>query len=220
MTTRILIADDHDIIRAGIRSVLEAHPQYAVVAEAGSGAQAVELARLHRPDLIIMDVSMPGMDGIEATGAILRESPETRVLALSMHESRDYLARMLKAGAAGYMLKIFAAKEILNAINTVMDCRTYLSPSMIGGVVRDIITDGDGHARMAAIPSLSPRQFEVLKLIVSGKSLKEIAFQLDLSVKTLEKHRQQVMAKLGAGSSAELVMIAIRMGLVDPWNLA
>ena len=219
MATRILIADDHDIIRAGIRSVLEAHPQFAVVAEAGSGAQAVELARLHHPDLIIMDVSMPGMDGIEAAGAILREAPGTRVLALSMHESRDYLARMLKAGASGYMLKIFAAKEILNAVNTVMDGRTYLSPSMIGGVVRDIITDANGHARMATIPSLSPRQFEVLKLIVSGRSLKEIAFQLNLSVKTLEKHRQQVMAKLGAGSSAELVMIAIRMGLVDPWNL-
>ena len=218
MPTRILIADDHDIIRAGVRSVLEAHPQFAVVAEAVSGAQAVELAQRHHPDLIITDVSMPGMDGIEATSAILKDLPGTKVIALSMHESRSYLVRMLKAGASGYILKIDAAKEILTAIDTVMEGRIYLSPSMIGGVVRDIIIDGEGVASSGAIPALSPRQAEVLKFIVSGKSLKEIAAQLNLSVKTMEKHRMQVMTKLGAGSSAELVMIAIRMGLVDPWN--
>jgi len=220
MPTRILVADDHDIIRAGIRSVLGNHPQYAVVAEAGSGIQAIQLAGLHRPDLVIMDVSMPGMDGIEATRGILAALPGTRVLALSLHESRDYLARMLKAGASGYMLKIFAAKEIMTAIDTVMEGRTYLSPSMIGGVLRGIITDDEGGLRTAATPALTPRQVQVLKLIVTGKSLKEIAFELHLSVKTLEKHRQQVMTRLGAGSSAELVLIAIRMGLIDPWNLA
>ena len=215
---RILVADDHDIIRAGIRSVLGAHPQYAVVAEAASGSQAVELAALHRPDLVIMDVSMPGMDGVEATGAILEALPGTRVLALTLHESRDHLARMLKAGASGYMLKIYAAKEILTAIDTVMEGRTYLSPAMIGGVIRDIITDDEGGLRTVQAPALSPRQLEVFKLIVTGKSLKEIAYQLHLSVKTLEKHRLQVMTRLGAGSSAELVLIAVRMGLVDPWK--
>ena len=218
MTTRILIADDHDLIRAGLRSVLEAHAQFQVVAEAATGAEAVELASLHSPDLVIMDVSMPGLDGIEATGRILAAQPGTRVLALSMHESRDYLARMLRAGACGYMLKIYAAREILTAIHTVLEGRTYLSPSMIGGVVRTLLTEGDGTDRTAAVPALTPRQEEVLKLIVSGKSLKEIAYQLRLSVKTLEKHRMHVMAKLGAGSSAELAMVAIRMGLVDPWN--
>ena len=218
MTTRILIADDHDLIRAGLRSVLEAHSQFQVVAEAATGAEAVELAALHSPDLVIMDVSMPGLDGIEATGRILAARPETRVLALSMHESRDYLARMLRAGACGYMLKIYAAREILAAIQTVLAGRTYLSPSMIGGMVRTLLTEGDSTDRTAAGPALTPRQVEVLKLIVSGKSLKEIAYQLHLSVKTLEKHRMHVMAKLGAGSSAELAMVAIRLGLVNPWN--
>ena len=217
MPIRILIADDHDIIRTGLRSILEPHPRYAVVAEAGSGPEAVAQARLWAPDVVIMDVSMPGMSGIEAAAAILKERPETRVLALSMHESRDYLARMLKAGASGYVLKIYASKEILLAVDAVMEGRTYLSPAMIGGVLRDLITDSPAPA---PAPALSPRQFEVMKHILSGKSLKEIAFDLKLSVKTLEKHRLQIMAKLGANSSAELAMIAIRLGLVDPWNLA
>jgi DNA-binding NarL/FixJ family response regulator len=217
MPIRILIADDHDIIRAGLRSVLETNLKYAVVAEAGSGEEALELARAYGPDLVIMDVSMPGMSGIEATTAIVRDLPRTRVLALSMHESRDYLARMLKAGASGYLLKIYAAKEIIGAVDAVMEGRTYLSPSMIGGVIKDIITDGGAQA--AKLPAITPRQFEVMKHILSGKSLKEIAFNLNLSVKTLEKHRLQVMAKLGANSSAELAMIAVRLGLVDPWNL-
>ena len=216
MPVRSLIADDHDIIRTGLRSILEPHPRFAVVAEADSGPEAVAQARLWAPDVVIMDVSMPGMSGIEATGAILKERPETRVLALSMHESRDYLARMLKAGASGYVLKIYASKEILLAVDAVMEGRTYLSPAMIGGVLRDLITDSPA----PPAPSLSPRQFEVMKHILSGKSLKEIAFDLKLSVKTLEKHRLQIMSKLGANSSAELAMIAIRLGLVDPWNLA
>ncbi len=218
MPTRIMIADDHDIIRTGLRSVLEANPKYLIVAEAGSGAEAVEQARLYAPDLVIMDVSMPGTSGIEATAAIVKELPRCRVLGLSMHESRDYLVRMLKAGASGYVLKIYAAKEIVSAVEAVIEGRTYLSPSMIGGMVKDIIAEGE--AQPASPPVLSPRQLEVMKHILGGKSLKEIAFSLNLSVKTLEKHRLQVMAKLGANSSAELAVIAIRMGLVDPWNLA
>lgn len=216
MTIRILIVDDHDIIRTGLRSVLDPDPKYTVVAEAESGAQAIELARLYAPDLVIMDVSMPGMSGIDATTAILAQHPGTKVLALSMHESRDFLARMLKAGASGYLLKIYAAKEIISAIEAVTVGRTYLSPSMINEVIKDIIDGGEPAVKP---PALSPRQFEVMKHILSGKSLKEIAFKLNLSVKTLEKHRMQVMTKLGANSSAELAMIAIRTGLVDPWNV-
>lgn len=218
MPIRILIADDHDLIRTGIRTVLEASPRYVIVAEAASGEEAVELARSSAPDLVVMDVTMPGMGGIEATAAILKHSPRTRVLALSMHESRDHLARMLRAGASGYLLKIYAAKEIVGAVEAVMVGRTYLSPSMIGGVIKDILADGG--VRPPDVPALTPRQFEVLKLILNGRSLKEIGFSLHLSVKTLEKHRQQVMAKLGANSSAELAMIAVRLGLVDPWDLA
>jgi len=220
MPIRILIADDHDIIRTGVRSVLEMQADLAVVAEADSGVQAVALAREHHPDLVIMDVSMPGMTGIEATGLILAELPGTRVLALSMHDSRESMARMLKAGACGYMLKIDAAREILGAVATVMAGRTYLSPSMIGGIVKDFIADGAGGVFPPSVPALSPRQFEVMQHIVNGQSLKEIAFDLHLSVKTLEKHRMQVMAKLGANTSAELAMIAIRHGLVDPWDQA
>jgi len=220
MPTRILIADDHDIIRTGVRSVLEMNAELAVVGEADSGAQAVALARELLPDLVIMDVSMPGMTGIEATTQILAEVPGTRVLALSMHDSRESMARMLKAGAKGYMLKMDAAKEIQGAVATVMAGRTYLSPSMVGGIVQDFIAEGAGGVFTPSVPALSPRQFEVMKCIVNGKSLKEIAFDLHLSVKTLEKHRMQVMAKLGANTSAELAMIAIRHGLVDPWDHA
>ena len=125
---------------------------------------------------------------------------------------------MLKAGASGYVLKIYATKEIVSAVEAVIEGRTYLSPSMIGGMVKDIIAEGE--AQPSSPPVLSPRQLEVMKHILGGKSLKEIAFSLNLSVKTLEKHRLQVMAKLGANSSAELAVIAIRLGLVDPWNLA
>jgi len=218
MPIRILIADDHDIIRTGLRSILEANAKYFIVAEAGSGAEAVEMARLYAPDLVIMDVSMPGMSGIDATATIRRDLPRCRVLGLSMHESRDYLVKMLKAGASGYVLKIYAAKEIGAAVEAVCEDRTYLSPGMIGGMVKDILAEGEPQG--AKVPALSPRQLEVMKHILGGKSLKEIAFSLGLSVKTLEKHRLQVMAKLGANSSAELAVIAIRLGLVDPWNLA
>jgi len=217
MPIRILIADDHDLIRAGLRSVLEANARFAIVAESASGFEAVEMARTYAPDLVIMDVSMPGMSGIEATATIRRERPGTKVLALSMHESRDYLARMLKAGASGYLLKMFAAKEILGAVEAVAMGRTYLSPAMINGVLQDLIDDGGPQA--LKLPALSPRQFEVMKHILIGQTLKEIAYDLKLSVKTLEKHRKQVMAKLGANSTADLAMIAIRLGLVDPWNL-
>ncbi len=218
MPITILIADDHDIIRTGIHSVLDADPKYSVVAEASTGREALERAREVRPDLIIMDVSMPDMNGIEATAAILKELPETKILAISMHENREYLVRMLKAGASGYLLKIGAAREITTAINTVIGGRTYLSPSMIDGVVKDLIADSAPEKAEAAPPALSPRQVEVLSHIVSGKSLKEIAFSMHLSIKTLEKHRMLLMGKLGAKSSAELTMIAIRMGLVDPWK--
>jgi DNA-binding NarL/FixJ family response regulator len=218
MPIKILIADDHDIIRAGLRSILDADPDYLVVAEACTGLEALDLARQHQPSLIIMDVSMPDMDGIEATKAILREFPDTKVLALSMHENRDCLVRMLRSGASGFLLKIGAAKEILSAIHSVLAGRTYLSPSMIDGVVKDLITGVDPASRKQAVPSISPRQQEVLKHIVSGKSVKEIAFQLGLSAKTVEKHRAQLMEKLGAKSIAELTMMAIRMGLADPWQ--
>ena len=216
MPVRILIADDHDIIRTGLRSVLEVDPDYAVVAEASTGRESIDQARRHRPDLVIMDVSMPDMGGIEATTAILQELPGTKVLALSMHENREFLVKMLKAGAVGYLLKIGAAKEITTAIRTVLAGRIYLSPSMIDGVVKELITNGDAEGKRET--PLSQRQTEVLGQIVSGKSLKEIAFEMGLSIKTLEKHRTLLMSKLGAKSSAELTMIAIRMGLVDPWK--
>jgi DNA-binding NarL/FixJ family response regulator len=218
MPTRILIADDHDIIRAGVRGALKADPAFSVVAEACTGREALELAKRHHPDLIIMDVSMPDMGGIEATSAILKELPDTKVLALSMHENREFLIRMLRAGASGYVLKIGAAKEITLAIHAVLEGRTYLSPSMIDGVVKDLIARGGQENGKEPCPQVSPRQLEVLKHMVGGKSIKEIAFMLNLSIKTLEKHRTQLMNKLGAKSVAELTMIAIRLGLVDPWK--
>ena len=215
MPIRILIADDHDIIRAGLRSVLESDPDFSVVAEACSGREALTQARRHHPDLVIMDVSMPDMDGIEATAAILAECPEARILALSMHENREFMLKMLKAGALGYVVKIGAAKEISAAVKMVLDGRVYLSPSMIDGVVKELIASSGSSE---APPPITARQMEVLSQIVSGRSMKEIAFATGLSVKTIEKHRMQLMSRLGAKSTAELTMIAIRMGLVDPWK--
>jgi two-component system response regulator NreC len=219
MPIRILIADDHDLIRTGIRSIIDLNPDHVVVAEATNGKEALDLARTHRPDLIIMDVSMPGMNGMEATQTILKDLPGTKILALSMHEDRKFLVGMLKAGASGYMLKLFATQEMGEAIKTVMDNRTYLSPSMISGVVKDLISTSETTTAAEAQPSITPRQAEVLKHVVSGKSLKEIAYAMNLSVKTLEKHRMQVMKKLGANSIPELTMIAVRMGVIDPWEL-
>jgi DNA-binding NarL/FixJ family response regulator len=218
MTTRILIADDHDIIRAGLAAVLGRDPDLQVVGEAGNGREALDLVRSLAPDLVILDVAMPGMDGVEAARAILQERPGTRILALSMHEDQDSLLRMLRTGASGYLLKVDAAREIANAIRLVLAGRCYLSPTLIDGVVRDLVKGPTPGKEVAPPVDLTPRQLQVLHLLVEGKCMKEAAFEMGLSIKTLEKHRNQLMARLGAKNPAELIVIAVRKGIVDPFR--
>jgi two-component system, NarL family, response regulator NreC len=210
--TTILLVDDHKIMRQGLRSLLSGHPGMSVVAEAENGRKAVELTKETRPDVVIMDVSMPDMNGIEATHQVKMSAPGTKVIALSIHSDRRYVLQMFRAGASGYLLKDCAFEELTRAIRAVSSGQAYLSPGIAGMVVGEFLRglDADGST---AIPSLSAREREVLQLLAEGKSTKEIASALKVSAKTVETHRRQVMVKLQMNSVAELTKYAIREGL-------
>jgi two-component system, NarL family, response regulator NreC len=214
MTARILIADDQRIMREGLRALLVGSPGMSVVAEAENGRSAVELAREIRPDVVIMDVSMPDMNGIEATRQIAAAHPEIRVIALSIHADRRFVLQMFKAGAAGYLLKDCAFEELTRAIRVVLDGQSYLSPAIAGVVVGQFIRSLLNEDSLES-PPLSAREREVLQLMAEGRSTKEIACRLKVSVKTIETHRQQIMGKLQLNSVAELTKYAIREGLTS-----
>lgn len=211
---KILIADDHKIFRDGLRHLLEERSGYRVVAEAEEGAEAVRLAREHAPDLAILDVSMPGMNGIDAAARITAENPAARVVILSMHADRRFVVEALKAGALGYLLKESAFEDLLRAIDAVCAGGIFLSPRLADSAIRDYVriadTGGEG-----AFAVLSVREREVLQLIAEGSATKEIAGRLHLSVKTVETHRSRIMEKLGLRSVAELTKYAIREGLTS-----
>lgn len=214
MKTRILIADDHKILRAGLRALLEKQPDMDIVGEADSGAKAIAMAKKKSPQLIIMDINMPDMNGIEATKRILSESGDIKVLALSMYADKGYVINMLKAGASGYLLKDCALEELANAIRAVMDNRTYLSPALVDTVLKDLI-DLASRDDLSVYSILTSREREVLQRLAEGRTTKEIAFDLGISVKTVETHRQQISSKLGMSSVAELTKYAIREGLTS-----
>jgi DNA-binding NarL/FixJ family response regulator len=212
MSLRILIADDHTIVREGLRSLLEKEPDLEVVAEAGSGSTALQLARENHPDVVLMDISMPDMNGIDATRQLLAEQGDVRILALSMETDRRFVVEVLKAGAAGYLLKDCAFAELATAIRTVANSETYLPPKITELVIKDYLQripqcEFPGHDK------LTPREREVLQLISGGKNTKEIAHALDVSVKTVENQRQSIMKKLNLYSIAELTKYAVREGL-------
>ena len=212
MSTRIILADDHGIMREGLRALLEKQPGIEVIAEAENGRTTVELSRKLKPDVVIIDIAMPDLNGIEATRQIVAESPGIKVIALSMHSDRKFVREMLSAGASGYMLKDSAFEELDKAISTVNDNQTYLSPGIADTVVKDylgkIVTDNS-----AASIALTNREREVLQLFAEGKTTKQIASLLFVSIKTIETHRKQIMDKLGLNSIAELTKYAIREGL-------
>jgi DNA-binding NarL/FixJ family response regulator len=210
---RIVLADDHALVRAGIRSVCESGDGLTVVAEATDGAQVLELVRTHHPALVLMDISMKTLNGVEATRQIRRELPNVRVIILSMHASEDYVQQALKAGAAGYLLKDAAVSQLATAINAVMRGEIYLSPEISRLVVQSYMQ----HAGTAVSPLdlLTPRQREILELIARGRTTKDIGFRLGLSVKTAETHRAQIMDRLDIHDVAGLVRFAIRTGLVS-----
>jgi DNA-binding NarL/FixJ family response regulator len=207
---RILLADDHAVVRQGFRMILSAHPDLEIVGEAGNGREAVELAATLRPDVVVMDVAMPELNGIEATRRLTADNPHTRVVALSMHKDSVYVREILRAGARGYLLKDSVADDLVAAVRAVAAGEGYLSPAVSNAVLDDYrkhVTN--------PIDLLSSREREVLQMLAEGKTNKEIAAVLNLSVYTVEAHRGRIMEKLNVHSINELVRFAVRNGLID-----
>ena len=210
---RIVLADDHDLVRAGFASLLKGVADVEIVAEAGDGREALRLVRLHRPELLITDVTMPGLNGLDLAERVRREMPQTRVIVLSMHGGEEHVRHALRAGASAYLLKKAAFSELEIALRAVVRGETYLSPAISHVLVSDFVRR-EGEAPEGAV-NLPPRQREILQLIAEGKTTKEIASLLDVSVKTIETHRTRLMARLGIHDIAGLVRYAIRTGLIE-----
>ncbi|MFZ2957650.1 MAG: response regulator transcription factor [Candidatus Ozemobacteraceae bacterium] len=213
MEYKIIVADDHKIVREGLRTLLEKVSGFKVVGEACDGVQVVEKANELQPHLIIMDISMPVLNGIEASRQILQKLPHTKIIALSMHADRRFVLEALKAGMKAYLLKDSAFEELHSAIKSVLSNRVFLSSSITDLVVREFIQQNGAEISPSAYAVLSPREREILQLFAEGRSTKEIANHLEISVKTVETHRKQVMDKLNLHSIAELTKYAIREGL-------
>jgi DNA-binding NarL/FixJ family response regulator len=214
MSIKILLADDHKITRQGLRSLLDKEADMQVVAEAEEGRTAVRLVRELLPDMVIMDVTMPDLNGMEATRQIVAAFPDVKIIALSMHSDALFVTEMLRSGASGYLLKDCAFEELVRAIRTVTTGRTYLSPA-ISGVVVDDYLHRLSKADFSGSDILSNREREVLQLLAEGKSTKQIALKLHISAKTVETHRRQIMDKLDIHSIAELTKYAIRKGFTS-----
>ncbi|MEA2709338.1 MAG: hypothetical protein QOF78_1939 [Phycisphaerales bacterium] len=217
MVTKILLADDHQIVREGLKSLLNSHEDMEVVGEARDGRSAVQMAKELGPDVVIMDVGMPHLNGIEATRQIMSREPDAKVVALSMHSDRRFMGEMLKAGAKGYLLKDGAFEELATAIRSVIANKVYLSPRIANVVVDDYVRrpPGQQNGETSAFARLTPREREVLQLMAEGRATKEIAMDLKVSIKTVETHRRQIMEKLSIHSVAELTKYAIREGLTS-----
>lgn len=214
MSIRILVADNHGILRQGIGALIEKHGDIEVVGQADNGLAAVELARELQPDVVLMDVTMPALNGIEATRQIKSELPEVKILALSIHSKREFVLDMVKAGASGYMLKECVLDDLVQAIHVVAAGQCYLSPK-ITGVVLDSITKDNIFAAggRAYSETLTSKEQQILQLLTEGKSAKQIASELGLSVKTVEASRRQIMEKTEVDNLADLTKYAIRQGL-------
>jgi DNA-binding NarL/FixJ family response regulator len=212
--TTIVVADDHKIVREGIRKLLETREDFKVVGEASDGEEAVQMVLDKQPDVALMDIWMPRLSGIDATRRIGKRGLDTKVLVLSMHESRTYVEEVLRAGAAGYIVKNAASSDLLQAIDAVCSGASYLSPSITQQVVDAIARPGD--AAPSGVATLTDREREVLQLIAEGLSSKEIAGMLGVSLKTVDSHRSNLMEKLDIHKVSGLVRFAIRAGLVEP----
>lgn len=209
----ILLADDHTLVRAGIRALVEKLPEVTVVAEARDGREALRLIKEHRPDLVLMDIAMPGLNGLEATARISRKIPGVRVIILSMYANEEYVRAAINAGAAGYLVKRGAAAELEDAIIAVAGGDTYFSPLISGHIKKE--REGKATLSRAPLERLTPRQREILQLIAERHSTKQIAQLLGISIKTVETHRAQLMDRLGIHDVPGLVRFAIRIGLTS-----
>jgi DNA-binding NarL/FixJ family response regulator len=214
LTTRILLADDHAVVRRGLRLVLDGEPDLEVVAEAGDGAEAVERALSEDIHLVVLDVTMPRMTGIQAAREIARRRPDVRTLILSMHDNEQYFFEALKAGASGYVLKSAADRDLVEACRATMRGEPFLYPDAVAALIRKHLeraSEGDARADI-----LTPRELEILKLIAEAYTSKQIAETLVISVKTVERHRANILEKLGMRDRVELTRYAIKRGLVEP----
>jgi DNA-binding NarL/FixJ family response regulator len=213
---KVLIADDHEIVRQGLRSMLEAQRDCQVVGEAGDGRQAVTLTKELNPDVVILDIGMPTLNGLEATRQILKMRPQTKVLILTMHESDSVIREVLDAGARGYILKTDAGRDLVTAVDSLRRNKTFFT-SRVSQMILDGFLKGDPRPQDsgAGAVRLTPRQREIVQLLAEGKSSKEVAVALDLSVKTAETHRANIMRKLDCHSVSEVVRYAIRNKIIE-----
>ena len=211
---QVLLADDHTLVRAGFSRLLEGIPGIQVVGEASDGRDALEMIETKRPDMVLMDIGMTGLNGLEATARVTRDLPGIRVIILSMHSDKEYVLKALRAGASGYLLKDADINQLEMAIRAVAEGETFLSPSVSRHVISDYIQRVGSES--SSREELTPRQREILQLIAEGRSKQEIAQRLDVSVKTVETHRDQMMERLGIHDVAGLVRYAIRTGVVTP----
>jgi DNA-binding NarL/FixJ family response regulator len=212
LKTRVLLADDHPMVRRGLRMVLDAEPDIEVVAEAGDGAEAVQLATVGEVDLAVLDVAMPRMTGLQAAAELKRRKPELRTLMLSMYDSEQYFFEALKAGASGYVLKSAADRDLVEAVRSAMRGEPFLYPAAVTALIRDYLERGEA----APEDPLTPRELEIVKLVAEGYSSDDIAEALVISRKTVEHHRSHILEKLGMRDRVELTRYAIRRGLVEP----
>ena len=211
---RVIIADDHMIVRDGLRSLLERQPDMEVVAEANNGREAIKQTKNLLPDVVVMDIGMRELNGIEATRQIVGKSPVVKVLALSMYSDKRFIIGMLKAGASGYMLKDSAFRELVDAIRVVASNKVYISPAIAGIVTEDYLQQLlEADTTVSSI--LTSRELEVLQLLVEGKSTKQTASALGVSIKTIEAHRQHIMKKLNIDNIVDLIKYAIREGITS-----
>jgi DNA-binding NarL/FixJ family response regulator len=211
LKTRVLVADDHAVVRHGVRGILSAQPDFEVVAEAADGPDAVTAARQTEAELVVMDVSMPRMTGLQAARQIARDAPQTRVLMLSIHDNEQYFLEALAAGASGYVLKSAVDRELVEACRATMRGEPFIYPAAAAALIRDYLARGDSPASL-----LTEREEQVLKLIAEAQTNQQIAQQLVISPKTVDRHRTNILRKLGMHDRVELTRYAIRRGLVQP----
>lgn len=216
MKIRLLLVDDHQIVRAGLRMLFQAEPDMEIIGEASSGGEAVTAVATLQPDVVIMDVAMPGMNGIEATRRIRETSPHTAVLALTMHEDEQYFFEMLHAGAAGYIPKRAAPDDLVSAIRVVHQGNVFLYASLARFLIKDVLErpTGESMGEAHSIETLTPREQEVLTCIAAGRTTREIAETLVISPKTVDRHRENIMTKLNLHNRTELVKYAIAKGMI------
>ncbi|MDX2599694.1 response regulator transcription factor [Streptomyces caniscabiei] len=213
--TRILLADDHHLVRRGVRLILDSEPDLTVVAEAGDGAEAIEAAHTHHPDLAILDIAMPRMTGLQAARELSRTQPELRILMLTMYDNEQYFFEALAAGASGYVLKSVADRDLVEACRATMHGEPFLYPGAVNALIRNYL-DRVREGQPPPARAITDREEEILKLVAEGHTSQDIADLLVISVKTVERHRANLLQKLGLKDRLELTRYAIRVGLIEP----